>query len=375
MQKQIKPLTIGIIGGGQLGRMTAHAAQSLGYKTIIFADKNDSPAVYTTDTSIIADYDDKKALEKFASLIDVATFEFENIPAASVEFLSAIKPVYPSAQVLKITQHRILEKSFLNEIGVATTEFAAIESLESLLANLKKFGKAVLKTATMGYDGKGQFVLENEASARDAWEKILASSTTKSGKISNRNSSDSASTQQLILEKFCPFLSEISVIVARSTNGEIACYEPLTNIHKNSILDTSTYPAKISDAAKKHAQEIATKIVQKLDLKGVLAVEFFVMADEKLLVNELAPRPHNSGHFSMNAAITSQFEQLARAVTGLPLGSTAFHSQGFMKNLIGEEANNLAEFLGNKNAKIHLYGKQEAKVGRKMGHVNILNSI
>lgn len=356
MQKQIKPLTIGIIGGGQLGRMTAHAAQGLGYKTIIFADKNDSPAIHTANTSIIANYDDKKALEKFASLIDVATFEFENIPAASVDFLSAIKPVYPSAQVLKITQHRILEKSFLNEIGVATTEFAAIENLESLLVNLKKFGKAVLKTATMGYDGKGQFVLENEDSAHNAWKKI----------------SQNSSLPQLILEKFCPFLSEISVIIARSTNGEIACYEPLTNIHKNSILDTSTYPAKISDRTKKHTQEIATKIVQKLDIKGVLAVEFFVMADEKLLVNELAPRPHNSGHFSMNAAVTSQFEQLARAITGLPLGSTAFHSQGLMKNLIGEEVNNLAEFLENKNAKIHLYGKQEAAAGRKMGHVNIL---
>lgn len=369
MLKQIKPLTIGIIGGGQLGRMTAHAAQALGYKTVIFADKIDSPAIQVSDSSIIANYDDKNALQKFANLIDVATFEFENIPVTSVDFVSSIKPVYPSAQVLKITQHRILEKSFLNKIGIATAEFAEIKTLENLLDGLKKFGKAVLKTATMGYDGKGQFVLENEALAQDAWAKILQNS------LSTANFD--GLLPPLILEKFCPFIGEISVIVARSINGEIACYEPLTNVHKNGILDSSTYPAKISAATKNSAQEIATKIVQSLDLKGVLAVEFFVMQDpsnakETLLVNELAPRPHNSGHFSMNAAITSQFEQLARAITGLPLGSTKFHSQGFMKNLIGDEVNNLAEFLQNKNAKIHLYGKEKAQAGRKMGHVNIL---
>jgi len=385
MQKQIKPLTIGIIGGGQLGRMTAHAAQSLGYKTVIFADKKDSPAVQATNYSIIANYDDHAALQEFASIIDVATFEFENIPAASVEFLNAKKPVYPSAEVLKITQHRILEKSFLNKIGVATAEFIAVENLENLLAGLQKFGKAILKTATMGYDGKGQFILENKAEAQNIWEKFFASSAINSKnfidsfatKSQESKAATNSTTPALILEKFCPFSSEVSVIIARSVNGEIACYEPLTNIHKNAILDQSIYPAKISALAKKQAQEIAVKIVQELDLTGLLAVEFFVMKDssgqEKLLVNELAPRPHNSGHFSMNAAVTSQFEQLTRAITNMPLGSSAFHSQGFMKNLIGDESNNLSEFLSNKNAKIHLYGKQEAQPGRKMGHVNVLN--
>lgn len=366
MQKQIKPLTIGIIGGGQLGRMTAHAAQSLGYKTVIFADKDNSPALQATNASIIAGYDDKNALQKFASLIDVATFEFENIPAESVEFLSTIKPVYPDAKILKITQHRILEKSFLNKINIATTQFLAIKTLEDLLAGVKKFGKAILKTTTMGYDGKGQFVLDSEKLAQEVWEANFSTFSAKNQEKSNLGA-------QLILEKFCPFLSEISVIVARSTNGEIACYEPLSNVHKNAILDTSTYPAKISDEAKNQAQQIAIKIAQELDLKGVLAIEFFVMKDG-LLVNELAPRPHNSGHFSMNAAVTSQFEQLARAITGMTLGSTKFHSQGFMKNLIGDEVNNLEEFLDNKNAKIHLYGKSEAKAGRKMGHVNIIEA-
>ena len=374
MQKQIKPLTLGIIGGGQLGRMTAHAAQSLGYKTVIFADQKNSPALQATESSIIANYEDKSALQKFAALVDVVTFEFENIPVASVEAVNAIKPVHPSAAVLKITQNRILEKSFLNKIEVVTADFIEVSTVAELIDGLKKFGKAVLKTATMGYDGKGQFVLESEAQAQDAWQKISQEFLQIMPKNSNSESANNA-VPQLILEKFCPFSSEISVIVARSTTAEIACYEPLTNVHKNGILDTSTYPAKISATTKIHAQEIAIKIAQSLNLKGVLAVEFFVMPDEKLLVNELAPRPHNSGHFSMNAAITSQFEQLVRAVTGLPLGSTAFHSQGFMKNLIGEEVNNLEEFLGNKNAKIHLYGKAVAQQGRKMGHVNLLQII
>lgn len=354
MQKQIKPLSIGIIGGGQLGRMTAHAAQNLGHKVVIFSDQENSPANFTTNDVIVASYSDKDAMQKFAEKIDLATFEFENIPLAAIEHLSGLKPVYPSANVLKITQNRILEKTFLNDCGVATADFAAISSIEDLNKNLDRFGKAVLKTATMGYDGKGQFVLENKAQAQEAWKKIFGNA-------------------ELILEKFCPFDSEISVIVARSLSGEIACFAPLTNIHKNGILDKSIYPAKISDECKKHAQEIATKISQSLDLKGVLAVEFFVMNGEKLLVNELAPRPHNSGHFSMNAANSSQFEQLIRAITDLPLGDTTFHSTGYMQNLIGDDVENLQEFITNKKAKIHLYGKDEAKPGRKMGHVNVVD--
>ena len=346
--------TIGIIGGGQLGRMACFAAHSLGFRTVIFTDQKNSPASFVTNQTIFADYDDKEALKKFASLIDVATFEFENIPAATVEFLSSLKAVYPNADVLKTTQHRILEKSFLNEIDVKTADFAEVKSLEDLQKNLTKFGKAILKTATMGYDGKGQFVLENAVDAEKAWKK--------------------AGSQKLILEKFCPFTSEISAIVARSKNNEITCYEPLTNIHKNAILDQSIYPAKISENLKIEAQKTAIKIADKLNLIGVLAVEFFVMNDETLLVNELAPRPHNSGHFSMDASITSQFEQLIRAISGLSLGSTQFHSEGHMKNLIGQEVNNLEEFTKNPRAKIHLYGKDKVAEGRKMGHVNILNS-
>ncbi|MBU6338488.1 MAG: 5-(carboxyamino)imidazole ribonucleotide synthase [Rickettsiales bacterium] len=343
---------IGIIGGGQLGRMTCFAAHKMGFQTVVFTDLENSPASFVTNKIIVADYSDEKALKKFADLIDVATFEFENIPAKTVEFLSSLKPVYPNVDVLKTTQNRLLEKTFLNSIGARTVDFAEIKTFEDLEKNQKNFKKAILKTATMGYDGKGQFVLKGEENLENIFSQVK--------------------NQKLILEKFCPFDSEISVMVARSKNDEIAAYEPLTNIHKNGILDESHYPAKISDDLKIKAQELAKKIAQELNLIGILAVEMFVAGDE-LLVNELAPRPHNSGHFSMDACITSQFEQLIRAISGLPLGSTKFHAKGYMKNLIGDEVNDLEKFYQNKNAKIHLYGKAEVKAGRKMGHVNILD--
>ena len=334
-----------------MGRMICFSAHKMGFRTVVFTDQENSPASFVTSSVIVADYQDQAALKKFASLVDVATFEFENIPVAGVAFLASEVAVFPNPQVLKVTQHRLLEKNFLNSIGVKTAEYAEILSLEDLQKNLKNFGKAILKTSTMGYDGKGQFVLKNAADAENAWAQ--------------------ASSQKLILEKFCPFDSEISVVVARSKTGEISAFEPLTNIHKNAILDESIYPAQISESLKIKAQEVAKKIVEQLDLVGVLAVEFFVIGEE-LLVNELAPRPHNSGHFSMDASVTSQFEQLIRAITGLPLGSPEFHSKGRMKNLIGSEVENLEKFYQNKRAKIHLYGKDKIAEGRKMGHVNIL---
>lgn len=325
----------------------------MGFSTVVFTDQENSPASFVTNNVIIAKYDDKEALAKFADLADIVTFEFENIPFDTLDFLSNFVEVCPNPQVLKTTQHRVVEKDFLNSIGVQTAKYAAIASLDELQKSLQIFSKAILKTSTMGYDGKGQFVLSNSEDASQAWSE--------------------AQNQELILEKFCPFDSEISVIVARSKNDEISAYEPLTNIHKDGILDESHYPAKISDDLKAKAQEIAKKIAKEIDLIGVLAVEFFVIGDE-LLVNELAPRPHNSGHFSMDAAITSQFEQLVRAIIGLPLGCVDFHSKGYMKNLIGGDVNDLEKFYKNTRAKIHLYGKSEAKIGRKMAHVNILNS-
>lgn len=345
------PKTIGIIGGGQLGRMICFYAHMLGLRTVVFSDEIDSPASFVSNQTIVSSYEDKDALKKFCDLIDLASFEFENIPLNCARYVEKHVPLFPKSEILEITQNRILEKNFLRKIEIKTTDFLEISNLEDLQAGLRIFKKAVLKTATMGYDGKGQFVLSSESDLAKIWLQTC--------------------NQTLILEKFCSFDSEISTIVARSKYGEIICYEPLTNIHKNGILDRSIYPAQISQNLKYNSQKIAVKIAQELDLVGVMAVEFFVYGEE-LLVNELAPRPHNSGHFSMNAAHTSQFEQLVRAIFGLKLGNCEFHSHGEMKNLIGFEVEKIEEYLDNPLAKIHLYGKKEVKQGRKMGHVNLI---
>ena len=347
--------TIGIIGGGQLARMICFAAHQLGFKTVILTDQLNSPASQVTDKTIVADYLDKNALQQFANLCDVITFEFENIPFESADFLVSLRKVYPNPKILRITQNRILEKNFINEIAIQTADYKEVKNVADLKNALEKFdNKAILKTATLGYDGKGQVVIDTKSDLDKIWQDISRQEF-----------------QQFILEKFCPFDCEISVIVARSQSGEIACYEPLRNIHKNGILDESHYPANITLPLTKQAQDIAIKIAQSLDLIGVMAVEMFVVKD-KILVNELATRPHNSGHFSMDAAITTQFEQMIRAITNMPLGSTKYYLQGYMKNLIGSDVDDLKEIVATPNAKLHLYGKEEVKAGRKMGHVNFV---
>jgi 5-(carboxyamino)imidazole ribonucleotide synthase len=343
---------IGIIGGGQLARMICFAAHKMGFKCVVFSNVKDAPASFVTNQTIIAAYDDKKALEKFAKMVDVVTLEFENIPFEAAQFLEKKVKLFPKAEILKITQNRILEKNFLRKIKAKTTDFSEVKSLDELISNLKKFKKAVLKTTTMGYDGKGQAVLTNDSEAKKAWQKLK--------------------NQQLILEKFCPFDSEISVMVVRKKDGKISAFAPLTNIHKNGILDKSIYPAKISQKLKIKAQNLAKKIAKEIDLIGILAIEMFVIGDE-ILVNEMAPRPHNSGHFSMDACATSQFEQLIRAICNLPFGSTKFHTKGHMQNLIGDDVKLVDKFIKQENVKIHLYDKKEVRRGRKMGHVNILN--
>ena len=372
--------TIGILGGGQLGRMICFAAHKLGYKTLIFSDTKNSPASFVCNQTIVADYLDKNALMEFANKVDIVTFEFENIPTQTVEFIASEaqfnKPVFPNANVLKITQNRLCEKDFINQIGIKTTEYKAVDSLAGLRLAVKELtstnqnlyqkptqclNSSVLKTTTMGYDGKGQIVINQESNLEEIWQSF-----------SNKETSSNLQNPKLILEKFTEFKQEISVIVARSANGEIACYQPLTNIHKNGILHQSIYPANISQETRQNAIEIATKIVTKLSLVGVLAVEFFVLKNDELLVNELAPRPHNSGHFSMDACYTSQFEQLVRAISGLPLGDTDFYLKGYMKNLIGEDVLEIEKYLDNKKAKLHLYGKDKIATGRKMGHINFL---
>jgi 5-(carboxyamino)imidazole ribonucleotide synthase len=411
--------TIGIFGGGQLGQMICNAAKKLGFKTVVFSDVANCPASLVCDQIIVADYLDEKALSEFASKIDIATFEFENIPTSSVDFVAKTRPTFPNSNVLRITQNRLNEKDFINQIGIKTTEYQAISSLQDLQTTLEKFNyKAVLKTTTMGYDGKGQKVLTEESNLEEVWKEFsketnnqdrhsfpsagferqknseqlfLAKSGCASeaehrarGKLLPSGESGCASEAEhrargeLILEKFADFEQEISVIVARSINGEIACYQPLTNIHKNGILDQSIYPAKINKQTADNAVAIATKIVEKLDLIGLLAVEFFVLENgeenNNLLVNELAPRPHNSGHFSMDACNTSQFEQLIRAISAMPLGNVNFHSHGYMQNLIGEDVLEVNQHSNNKKARIHIYGKDKIAKGRKMGHINFLEN-
>ncbi|MFT6106394.1 MAG: 5-(carboxyamino)imidazole ribonucleotide synthase [Rickettsiales bacterium] len=356
-KKSKKPLapnsTIGIFGGGQLGQMTARAANQLGYRVIVFSDVSDCPASFATNQTIVADYSDQKSLQEFADKIDVATFEFENIPVQAVDFVAKQKPVYPNSDVLRITQNRLKEKNFLNQISVKTTQYYAINSLSDLENNFpqKDNSRAILKTTTMGYDGKGQEILDQNSDLPKIWQKF---------------------SRELILENFVNYSDEISVIVTKGIDGEVSCFEPLKNIHQDGILRKSIYPSGVSKKTKEQALKIANNIATEIDLVGVLAVEFFVLQDGSLLVNELAPRPHNSGHFSMDASKNSQFDQLIRAICGLPLGNSDFHTKGYMQNLIGDDVLKIDEFLENKNTKLHLYGKEKIAEGRKMGHVNFL---
>jgi len=345
--------TIGIIGGGQLGRMMACAASTLGYKVHIFTPEKDSPASQVAFATTVASYDDKKALAAFAAKVDVITFEFENIPHESLELLESKKPVAPSAAVLKVCRNRVREKSFVRDLGIGTAAFARVTSVGELEKAVKQLGlPGILKTAELGYDGKGQVTLKEGSDINAAWESLK--------------------TKEAILEAFVDFRMEISVIVARGADGESRAYVPVQNIHKHHILDITIAPAPIDAALAEQAEAIAIKIAKALDLHGLLAVEMFVTKDNKLLVNELAPRPHNSGHWTMDACVTSQFEQAIRAVCGLPLGNPVRVCDAEMKNIIGDEVSDVQKYLKNPNAKLHLYGKKEARPGRKMGHVTVL---
>lgn len=344
---------IGIIGGGQLGRMISIAAAQMGYKVHIFTDEKDSPASHVSSKTIVAKYTNKAALKKFASSVDVVTFEFENIPHETVKALESAVMVRPSWQVLYIAQNRIREKDFLNKIGVATTKYAKVTSAKSLEAAYKKIGpKCILKTIELGYDGKGQAFIDENSNLKKLW------SEEKFG--------------EAILEKLVDYKKEISVIITRTASGEAIPFVPVENIHKSGILDTTIAPARVSDGVMKDAWQKAHNIAEALELVGVLCVEFFLTEKNELLVNELAPRPHNSGHWTIDACVTSQFEQLVRAICGLPLGNSAYKSKAIMKNLIGKEVEDWQEFIKDPDSKIHIYGKKQARPGRKMGHVTQL---
>jgi 5-(carboxyamino)imidazole ribonucleotide synthase len=345
--------TIGIVGGGQLGRMTALAAANLGFRVHVLTPEAGAPATQVTDRTTIAAYDDADAVDAFAAAIDVATFEFENVPAATAKRLVAKVPVNPSARCLEIAQDRGKEKTFLNANGAPTAPYARIASPAELACALDEIGRpAVLKTATLGYDGKGQVMIGPDTDPAEAYLAMGADVG--------------------ILEGFVNFACEVSVVLARDAKGNTRAFDVVENRHAHHILDVTLAPAGVSPEIADEAQRIAARIANALGLIGLLAVEMFVCKDGGVLVNEIAPRPHNSGHWTMDACITSQFEQFVRAVAGLPLADPSRHSDATMKNLIGDEVNRYDALSADPGARLHIYGKGAPRPGRKMGHVNWL---
>ena len=346
--------TIGILGGGQLGRMLAMAAAQLGLKSHIYAPEADSPAFDVATRHTLGAYDDVPALQAFAAQVDCITYEFENIPSETVAALEHLRPVYPDRVALTTSQDRLSEKTFLNVLGIATAPFVDVEDAGALARAVAQIGRpAILKTRRFGYDGKGQAVVRESADLAAVYRSL--------GGL------------PCILEGIVRFTHEVSVIAARSNNGQFAAYDVCENAHSQHILSKTTVPAQISEGTAKHALEITERIARALNYVGVFAVEMFVTEDakgfESLIVNEMAPRVHNSGHWTLDGAVTSQFEQHIRAICGWPLGSTRRHGRIEMQNLIGSEADNWHEILAEGHASLRLYGKRESRPGRKMGHV------
>lgn len=346
--------TIGVMGSGQLGRMLAIAARRMGYRVHTFSPEKDTPTGQIADLETCAEYGDEAAVRAFAKGVDVLTFEFENVPVQSVDWAAEHCVVRPSGRVLHVCQHRLREKEFLRAAGLPLPEFVEVNSLESLRGAVERLGvPAVLKTAAFGYDGKGQRKISKDSDLAEVWSGFEGRSA--------------------VLEAWVPFEREISVLVARSLTGEMAVYPVCENAHANHVLDLTLVPARISEAAAKQARQLAEQAAQALDLVGLLAVEMFLLADGRILINEMAPRPHNSGHFSFDASMTSQFEQQLRAVCGLALGSTELLKPAAMANLLGDVwaggEPDWAAAAALPAVKIHLYGKSEARLGRKMGHL------
>lgn len=354
MTKILPGSTIGVFGSGQLGRMFAIEARKLGYRVHTYSPDNDTPTGQVADIETTASYEDLEAVERFARSVDVVTFEFENVPATAVETASRFAPVHPSGTALHITQNRLREKTFLSDNGFPTTRFRHVTSVEELTRATEEIGiPSVLKTSGFGYDGKGQTRI---LSAED-----IPSAFTKIG-------SDDA-----ILEAFVDFEMEVSVVAARNAQGDFADYGVIENSHANHILDVSNYPARCSADVSKTAVEIARGIAEKLNYVGTFCVEYFLTRDGRLMVNEIAPRPHNSGHLTFDACATSQFEQQLRAVCGLPIGSAEYFGATAMVNLLGDVWDggepDWEAALRDSRIKIHVYGKSEPRPGRKMGHL------
>ena len=348
---------LGVLGSGQLGRMFAIGARRMGYRVHTFSPESDTPTGQVADVEVTASYDDLDALRAFARHVEVVTFEFENVPMAAVDAIDGIVPVRPSGAALHITQHRAREKNFLADHGFPTVPFACASTLDELWDAVARIGSpAVIKTAAFGYDGKGQYKVASPADVEHVWTAIGG--------------------QPTVVERFINLQTEVSVVAARSLAGDVAVYAPFENRHRNHILDVTSVPAAITPALAARALEITTALLEDLEYVGVLCVEFFVSTDGELLVNELAPRPHNSGHLTFDAAMTSQFEQQVRAICGLSLGSTELLRPAAMANLLGdlwaEGELNWAAASRWPDVKIHMYGKTEPRPGRKMGHLTAL---
>lgn len=345
--------TIGILGGGQLGRMLALAAAKLGLKCHVYAQSPDSPAFDVVHRVSNHDYTDTEALDRFAADVDVVTYEFENIPAETATFLSARKPVLPDPAILATTQDRLVEKTFVSSLGIGTARFTAVDSAADLAAALTALGRpAVLKTRRFGYDGKGQIMLRDAIDPQEAWRELGA--------------------QPAILEALVPFEREVSVVAARGQDGTVTCFDVTENEHQNHVLKISRAPAAISPEVAAEALAIAGKIAAAFNYVGVLAVELFVAPEgggHRVLVNEIAPRVHNSGHWTLDGASVSQFEQHIRAIAGWPLVQPVRFGRIEMTNLLGAEIDDYARWLAMPETSVHLYGKTATRPGRKMGHV------
>ncbi len=341
---------IGILGGGQLGRMLSVAAARLGYRCHIYEPGANPPAGHVAEKVWTAPYEDTAALTAFAEGVDVVTYEFENVPTAALDLIEALRPIRPNRRALAVSQDRIAEKDFLAGLGLATAPYRAVNGFGDLELALSEIGApAILKTARFGYDGKGQARIMAPADAAAAWESMR----------------DAPS----VLEGFVNFSHEVSVIAARGLDGAVSAYDPGENVHKDGILATTTVPARLTAAQRQDAVLLAARVLNALDYVGVMGVELFV-TPRGLIVNEIAPRVHNSGHWTQNGCAVDQFEQHIRAVTGWPLGDGERHSDVVMENLIGDEIDRIPALAREPDVAIHLYGKAEARPGRKMGHIN-----
>jgi 5-(carboxyamino)imidazole ribonucleotide synthase len=348
-------ITLGILGGGQLGRMSAMAAARLGIECVIYSNEPESCSAQVVKRTITADYDDEAALTEFARAVDVITYEFENIPVSTVQFLKTITPVWPDEELLRVSQDRVAEKSYLNAIDIPTARWAQVNSADNIESTLEDWGVAsfILKTTRFGYDGKGQSrFTSGEDDSKTTWKNL--------------------GEQTLIAEEIIDFDCEISLIIARGSCGDIQIYGPMVNEHKDHILSRTVIPCPLPQGIQNNAIAMAEKLAEAVHLRGVLTLELFVTKDGNIVANEIAPRTHNSGHWSIDACPASQFENHVRAVCGLPLGDATPHSAAEMINLIGDDVHKVQDYMSTQGANVHLYGKRDIRPGRKMGHITVL---